>query len=144
MGTCNVDIEDHAKPDGNLALTHNLPAGEKSNRVYDWYTREQVRGAGLLRVPWAGTPFAILRRDVVEQLEFAGDLRWNPDKKHAYAYDIGIAHDLAKMNVPLLVDTDVYFWHNRLNDKRLHLMNGRKPRQTWYDVPGQMRTVTML
>jgi hypothetical protein len=98
----------------------------------------------MLRVPWAGTPFAIFRRDVVELIEFRGDKRFNPQLAHSRAYDVGIAHDLAACDIPIMVDTDVYFFHNRLNDTRLHIMNGKKPRQTWYERVGEQREITML
>ena len=133
MGTCNVDIVDHENPDGNLAMSHNLPSGEKDGRIYDWYKKSEVDGQSIIEVPWAGTPFAIIDRPTMEKITLEGDKRYNPGMEYSHAYDVQIAHDLKALGIPLRVDTGVYFWHNRLNDRRRHLLNGKLPRQHWID-----------
>lgn len=117
MGICNVEPEEYLKPEGNLAMTHNLPTGYRPTCRYEFYKYKEIQNLAnpIIEVPWCGTPFAIFRRDIVEKMPFLGDGRWN-NGGVSYAYDVGIAHDLKEMVIPILVDTRAHFFHNRTRE----------------------------
>lgn len=138
MGMCNVSISHYFEtPDKcKLALTKNLPDGDRKTRKYYFYTLEEVRAMkqDIIEVPWCGTPFAIFSREIVEKVEFKGDSRWN--NAVAFAYDVGIAHDLKALGIPVRVDTRAYFFHNRLNSSKD--LNVGKEEPYWiYDHGGK-------
>lgn len=140
MGICNVERQDHGNPNGELAMTHNMPDGNRSFRTYEFYRKSELAGLPdpIVQVPWCGTPFAIFRRDVAEKLTLSGDMRWNPGTSCSYSFDVDIAHDLHNLGIPLLVDTSCYFYHLRTRD---HMMLGIKEPAVWYDHDGIRQTI---
>jgi hypothetical protein len=106
MGNCPVEY-------GSLqfAITHNLPSLQRSERIYRWWSLMDVQvNQGIRKVPHCGTPFAILRRDVVEQVSFENDKEWNNDRV-GFSEDVVLSHELRDLGIPLYCDTSVIFEH---------------------------------
>lgn len=129
MGICNVNIADH--PDGFMAVAKNEPRGRESGRTYDFYTRKELKGKGIIRVKWSGFAFPIFARQVVEAIHFDDDGRWNGGRR-AGANDIAMCHDLNALGIPIMVDTSVYFYHHRIG----RALFGKDPPELWYDRDG--------
>ena len=115
MGNCNVEYGSDC-----CAFTRSLPALERENRHYDWYTYREIERFKKqpLRAAHAGTPFAILRRDVVELASFDNDLQWN--KYHATegtSEDVVLSWDLSRLKIPLYVHTGTNFLHLKGNSE---------------------------
>jgi len=127
MGICNVDINDH--PDGLMAISRIEPAGKEEGRRYHFYRRSELDG--IIRVPWAGFAFAIFRRDIVEKIKFDDDGRWNYGR-HVGANDIAMCHDLNELDIPIMVDTSVYFYHHRIRKE----LFSKEPPAIWHEHDG--------
>jgi hypothetical protein len=107
MGNCPVVY-------GSLqfAITHNLPALKRSERIYRWWSLMDVQTRpGIHQVPHCGTPFAILARSVVEEVSFDNDKDWNDDDRVGFSEDVVLSHELHNLDIPLYVDTSVIFEH---------------------------------
>src|SRR3990167_869159 len=119
MGMCNVDMTDESL----LAMTMNMPSKKREGRHFIFHRDEHIPylrklfNSPIVQVPWCGTPFAILSREIVEKIQIIGDMRWNSEVSHAESQDIGIAHDLKELEIPFLVDTRVKFKHMRYGAK---------------------------
>ena len=127
MGICNVDIRDH--PDGWMAASKNLPSGYEPERYYEFYKRKAMHG--IMRVGWAGFAFAIFSRHIVERIPFDDDGRWN-NGRHAGANDIAMCHDLNRLDIPIMVDTSVYFYHHRIRKE----LFSKEPPAIWHEHDG--------
>lgn len=107
MGNCQVQW-------GSLlfALTHNLPSLKRQDRIYAWWTLNDVETVttNIVQVPHCGTPFAILAREVVEKVSFDNDKKWNNDTV-GFSEDVVLSHELHDLGIPLYVDTSVIFQH---------------------------------
>lgn len=112
MGTCSVEYGSK-----EMAMTANLPALKRSERVYRWIKSNSPMLDGVITVPYCGTPFAILSRDVVRKVSLATDLKWNSEDNVGSAEDVVLANELARLGIPIHVDTSVYFIHYKNKDK---------------------------
>jgi hypothetical protein len=107
MGSCNVELGSPF-----VAITKNLPSMIRSQRVYQWYTAEEVKGKGIMKVKHCGTPFAIISRYAFDRISLDNDRRWNNNNDSVgYSEDIVLSHDLAKRKIPIYVDCSVQFLH---------------------------------
>lgn len=106
MGICNMNNSDY--PDGYVAMTKNLPVIDKKTRVYQCYKRHELTGK-IMTVPWCGTPFAVCDRKTTEKLDFT-----LPEEFVAGGYDVLLANQLHDLNIPLRVDSGVFFRHDRV------------------------------
>jgi hypothetical protein len=106
MGNCQVTY-------GSLifAITHNLPSLKREGRIYHWWTLKDVEARpGIQQVKHCGTPFAILRRDVVRLVSFDNDKKWNNDTV-GFSEDVVLSNELNALGIPIWVDTSVIFAH---------------------------------
>lgn len=106
MGCCNVELGSRY-----VAITKNLPSQIRSQRIYQWYTAEAVKGRGIIKVKHCGTPFAILSRYAFDRVSLDNDRRMNNNDSVGYSEDVVLSHDLAKRKIPIYVDTSVNFLH---------------------------------
>jgi hypothetical protein len=107
MGNCSVTY-------GSLvfAITHNLPSLERYGRTYHWWTLRDLEACptNIMKVQHCGTPFAILAREVVEQVSFKNDKEWNNDTV-GFSEEVVLSHELHDLGIPIYVDTSVIFTH---------------------------------
>ena len=111
MGNCRTEFNAPY-----MAMTKNLPDLDRKTRVYEWYTWQEVHKFNNMpvKVKHAGTPFAVLRRDVVEQVSLDNDYYWNQDTGSAgTSEDVVLSHDLHRLKIPIYVHTGVEFTHLR-------------------------------
>ena len=135
-GICNVDMEDM----GKVAATLRAPSVVREGRRFDWIRSTDLKGfdSNIVKVGWCGTPFAILNRKLMEQIEFRGDLHWNPFADKTESFDIQIAHDLKELGVDEYIDTRVFFKHRRHGGQ---IMVGRKhPYYLWITKDEEKKT----
>src|SRR5688500_1321475 len=108
MGSCRVEYDSN-----QYIFTKNLPDLVRSYRLYDWYTEKDIGTdfVGMMKVPYCGTPFAILDKDVVKQVSFSDDKKYNMSAASGYSEDVVLAHDLDKLNIPIWVHNGTRFTH---------------------------------
>ncbi len=137
-GMCNVDMEDMNK----IAATIPAPSVVREGRKFNWLRIPDIidKKNPILKVGWCGTPFAIMPRQVIEGLNFTGDIKWNPFGDKTESFDIQTAHDLAEMGIEEYIDTRVFFTHRRFGGE---IFVGRKhPYYLW--VHDGKKTKTMI
>ena len=98
-GMCNVEFS--ARHIFNIC--DSLPSLALSDRDYKWKCETDIEH-GIIRVGFSGEALMFLSRRVVEKLSFAGDERDS-------SYDLVMCHELAKLGVPIYVDTSVRMLH---------------------------------
>lgn len=138
-GTCNVNMDDlEANEKMNLAMTTNLPTLKRGDcRKYNWIQKKDLDSMGaIISVPWSGTPFMILRRDVLEQFKFDGDGPAN--NATPFSFDVGIAHELKKLGIKQYVDTRVFFLHYRVTLTKYLNLN---PSCVWLDTSNKRKVI---
>lgn len=96
-----------------VALTPEVPLLDMSLRYHNFYEYEQVKGKGIIKVGWCGTPFAIISGDLIASgiVSLQNDSKWNRHLGTGCCQDVVLANELASHNIPLYVDTDVLFLH---------------------------------
>lgn len=108
---CNRDMDNMDL----LAMTFNIPAGNRVDREYQWYYTKDINPEKypIIRVGWSGTPFCIMPRKVMEKISFPGDIEWNPGVESTESYDIQLGVNFHDMGLAEMVDTRVFFKHLR-------------------------------
>lgn len=94
--------------------TDKVPSLSRSRRlrIYNWETIDTVE-KGVIPVKFSGFPLMFIRRDIIEQIELEGDLKYNKGSMSTqdYAYDLVFCYNCEKLNIPIYADTTVVLRH---------------------------------
>ena len=113
-GVCNVDLDQEKD---YWAICHNLP--DLGGMNYNWYKsslRDVLQGR-IIRVPFAGMPFMVMARHVIEgltnELSRPGYDGTDLFGKEGYATDVYLCHNLWNFHIPIYCDTGIEMLHLR-------------------------------
>jgi hypothetical protein len=124
-GCCNVD---NTKNKDCLNISLELPSPIRiagGHNDYVWIKEGSDAHKVLLAqqqptvVRFAGDPFFIFRRDIVEMLSFENDSKYNTltSKDEGCCEDIVICNELANKNIPIYCDLRARMHHLKISDQ---------------------------
>jgi len=131
-GYSNMDMNDMDR----YPICYNDVTPQRQGRDYQFLTKETLPD-DLFQARWQGTSFMILDRDLVNRLEWIGDMvdGANPGMG-IQAFDVGICYQLNKMNIPIWVDPKCWMLHMRYGGEK---KTGLEPKDVWIDKVGVPR-----
>ena len=108
---CGISNVDEDRPDYYCCKPYGLnPATKGKNFTKD---DKEILIDNIIQVGFTGYSCQFLDRDLVDELSFTGAC--NNDEG---CLDLRMVLEMNKMDIPMLVDFDAYFWHMR-NDSRV-------------------------
>lgn len=123
-GICNYDLTEGQET--RLCITiHKMPNMKRGQRPYAWAdlrNKDHPVPVGIIPVKFSGFPFMFIRRDVVEQIPFEGDIQWNFELlpgTQSQSFDLAFCYLCEQAGIPVLVDTRVLSLHMKGCNKHI-------------------------
>jgi hypothetical protein len=130
-GMMNVDQHEYMIENGNLNICQTLALKDKKLRYYDWYKRENLPDKTIFQVKFAGFGLTAIRRDIIEQIEFAGDgIFKGKGMEFGASLDFVFCWNCHERNIPIFVDKRIDMQHLRISGR--HQVGERYP-QIWFN-----------
>lgn len=125
-GMMNVDQHEYLKEDGNLNICHELALKDRKLRYYNWIKRKDLPKQNIFQVAFNGFALLAIRRDIIEEIEFAGDgVFKDKGMKFGASLDFVFCWDMYKREIPIFVDKRIDLQHLRISGT--HQVGIRKP-----------------
>jgi hypothetical protein len=116
-GVCNVNLVNN-QVDRLAICIDKLPDIRKTLREFGWAdlrNKDHPVPEGIIKVKFAGFPFIFIRKDIVEQIDFTGDLPYNqdipPHSTGSTAMDTQFCWECDKKGIDIYCDTRVRMVH---------------------------------
>jgi hypothetical protein len=117
-GVCNVNLL--GSPETLAICIDKLPSMHRNERDYgyaDFRNKDHPVQNGIIKVKFAGFPFMFIRKDIVEQIDFTGDLPYNLDQPPHQTnagiinMDLPFCYECDKKGIEIYCDTRVKLVH---------------------------------
>jgi hypothetical protein len=133
-GCANLDMTPAGRSLVNVSLELPSPKLKKGTHHYNLMTEEweliYSKNQQPIIVKYAGDPFVILRRDIVDKLSFLNDASYNGvTEDQGCCEDVVMSNELDKLGIPLYCDLRAKMLHLKISDadSKTKLQVGKKP-----------------
>lgn len=148
-GVCNHSMVSEMQ-DLLAICIDRLPNIVRIRKRHFVFPRYQDVPKGIIQVKFAGFPFMFIRRDIVKQINFDSDRKFNPYRiGRNTGFDLPFCHNCNDLGIPIHVDTNVLMLHlrgaplsqpygNQVDD----ILVGREPKRVYFQQDDQIEDIT--
>ena len=134
-GLMNVDECDWNNPKGNINICTELALKDKKLRNYYWFTYDSLPQQDIFQVKFSGFPLMVVRRDIIEKYEFAGDAIFKgKGMEFGASLDFVFCWFCHENNIPIFVDKRISMQHLRNHGK---MRIGESSPKLWFWPQGK-------
>lgn len=112
-GMMNVDEPEYQLPQGQLNISLELPFKSRKTRWYTWIHRQELPEQNIFQVKFNGFSLLSIRRDVVSEHVFVGDMFWVDEPEKGASYDLTFCWWCHENNIPVFTDKRIDMKHLR-------------------------------